>query len=783
MPLIQTTHSFAPPCSWKENGEKLFWDIYNRETGCSKKSLNGQDIQVVQNKLVHVLCNYRFAKFCWKSLVEPNLQEATAVSTHLCDTGWTLDESIFARNDLDTLDRLVCRLNEVASNLPVKKAWTRSCEYQISVVGGMENFIVTLGNAHEFTKPLFSMAFSAAKISSTFSVDTFSKPLLTDHHSKTESTGVYHYFSESEGGEKIGADDRSSRRKLEVNARISKLLCNAEIQGQARYLNTKHNSSEQFIEAFSLFGHVISNSSKSQNDDNSPTDDGKFMAGFPISYLSKYAWISLINYATISTDAIAKNISIALQCPQFVNINVSPSSISTTSLLQRLLNESTKCQPTYTLHGSSNRKSSMGKIEILNSTGNTVKFSCEGITDKNEGKHQFVRVECDRSRQFFLRNGPNNILPKQQHHISLQVPGFSAVHGIPLSAFQHLIVPLTKTEKQFPRNKGKKRTHEISQGFDPCIIVAPHADALENLKLEFRSSLVVEAHTSISIQVVRLPRSCMRIQGRFRKSAVSALRKDLPEVLRHLCADAPIVFSIDNVDEGGRVPIPLQITTSKSMHVMFVSDSGEGSQRTPIMLTKEFIFNTSRRSEITKFHRMGGFVIERDRLNFCSRPEIFSSDQTTNRTGYDTRIKVVPSFTFTNAMPIDIALHIVQKVGEGNDFVMTKRLSKGCDLKIGGINRDRPIQMKLIESIGNISNEDQQEKLIEQFSKIQGIELLLQKLRSGGNLSGPLSLPKINGYICADFHLSYTIETSVDRNGSIRCSLYSSYWISNKSGK
>jgi hypothetical protein len=68
--------NFPPVPTWRRGkGIRLFWELYERETGCSEASLNGQDVVDVQTKLVRALCNYKFAKYCWKALVRPKLQE------------------------------------------------------------------------------------------------------------------------------------------------------------------------------------------------------------------------------------------------------------------------------------------------------------------------------------------------------------------------------------------------------------------------------------------------------------------------------------------------------------------------------------------------------------------------------------------------------------------------------------------------------------------------------------------------------------------------------------
>jgi hypothetical protein len=47
---------FPAPSLWRQGeGIDLFWELYTRETGCTRTSLNGQDISAVQRKLVRSL--------------------------------------------------------------------------------------------------------------------------------------------------------------------------------------------------------------------------------------------------------------------------------------------------------------------------------------------------------------------------------------------------------------------------------------------------------------------------------------------------------------------------------------------------------------------------------------------------------------------------------------------------------------------------------------------------------------------------------------------------------
>ena len=51
-----SSSNFPTPSLWRQGqGIDLFWDLYEKETGCSRVSLNGQDMSLVQRKLVRSL--------------------------------------------------------------------------------------------------------------------------------------------------------------------------------------------------------------------------------------------------------------------------------------------------------------------------------------------------------------------------------------------------------------------------------------------------------------------------------------------------------------------------------------------------------------------------------------------------------------------------------------------------------------------------------------------------------------------------------------------------------
>lgn len=111
---------FPPPNFWFEGGILRFWEIYEEETGCAKHSLNGQSIESVQRKLVRALRNYEFAKFCWRSLVQPELQsemndnDSMAISV----SSWVIDTNTKMKlENTNVVDRILETISQTQEDI------------------------------------------------------------------------------------------------------------------------------------------------------------------------------------------------------------------------------------------------------------------------------------------------------------------------------------------------------------------------------------------------------------------------------------------------------------------------------------------------------------------------------------------------------------------------------------------------------------------------------------------------------------------------------------------
>ena len=129
---------FPPPNFWFEGGILRFWEIYEEETGCAKHSLNGQSIELVQRKLVRALRNYEFAKFCWRSLVQPELQSemndndsmAISVSSWVIDTNTKM--KLENTNVVDRILETISQTQEDINTLSLQTGDSQDVNYDLS---------------------------------------------------------------------------------------------------------------------------------------------------------------------------------------------------------------------------------------------------------------------------------------------------------------------------------------------------------------------------------------------------------------------------------------------------------------------------------------------------------------------------------------------------------------------------------------------------------------------------------------------------------------------------
>jgi hypothetical protein len=113
--------------------------------------------------------NYQFAKFCWKSIVQPQLHaynngEGISENTITC---WLLDNDPQGSANAGVFDRLLRHVDRISKN--TKEARQKGnkqldTRYDIRLAVDVNSVILCFGSAQTFQKPLFKAAFSQVSI-------------------------------------------------------------------------------------------------------------------------------------------------------------------------------------------------------------------------------------------------------------------------------------------------------------------------------------------------------------------------------------------------------------------------------------------------------------------------------------------------------------------------------------------------------------------------------------------------------------------------------------------
>lgn len=173
--------------------------------------------------------NYEFAKFCWKSIVQPeiNYDDDNSKTTN---TRWLLDKNsatLFTSGVAVLLAEHVSRVaKESMEEGGNKVASTNNCQYHVSLTVVLNSATLKFGSSHDFAQPLLEMNLTNMSLNT-------SARLLED--------GSFLETRESN-------DDQSVYRGVNV----------IQFEGvmSAMYLHTKHNHMECFIEPYPLFGRA-----------------------------------------------------------------------------------------------------------------------------------------------------------------------------------------------------------------------------------------------------------------------------------------------------------------------------------------------------------------------------------------------------------------------------------------------------------------------------------------------------------------------------------------------
>ena len=261
--------------------------------------------------------NYEFARFCWKTIVQPELRAGGSEKT---TTQWLLDNNTYTLYRSGVINLLVDHVSRMAKESieeTQNKAPPKStCEYALSLTAAIKSASVKFGSSHEFAKPLLETSLTNVSLNT-------SALLLGD--------GTFVETRES------GDDDHAESYGNNV----------LQFQGtmSAKYLNTKHSHMECFLEPYPYFGRVTYHAFVSD-----PLLHPQISKGtknltclfYSTPRNSRLIWFRLICLSPspptfIKIAASPKTWSVKVDCPRFFSINTSPSLFETGSVITDII--------------------------------------------------------------------------------------------------------------------------------------------------------------------------------------------------------------------------------------------------------------------------------------------------------------------------------------------------------------------------------------------------------------------------------------------------------------
>lgn len=213
----------------------------------------------VQVKLVRALCNYEFAKYCWKVLVRPNLQEASLrsprssshsrrklLSYKIPVTDWLLDRRTSYSPHSGSFHYKMQNWMSFQSKGSKKTSISVLIPYDLGLLVEVREFFCTVGNGTTGSTPLLSFRISDYN---------FSVILILFRSSATgfacdfepESVESQQYMTVMRKEE----PHKSNKAFKPPEGAQAHIHCETTVE--ASYLNTKHNKTDILIEPFFCF--------------------------------------------------------------------------------------------------------------------------------------------------------------------------------------------------------------------------------------------------------------------------------------------------------------------------------------------------------------------------------------------------------------------------------------------------------------------------------------------------------------------------------------------------
>ena len=466
----------------------------------------------------------------------------------------------------------------------------------------------------------------------------------------------------------------------------------------------------------------------------------------------------------------------------------------------------------------------LSKYDVLNEEiFQTVVGSFQGIGHGEENavslKKQIERL--DFSKQSLCGN------------LSLLIPGFRFIENIAVNPYQTLMFKL----KMRSGKSNRRRTQGVS-GFKPYMTVVPKSTSLDTITLYMQSNVVIRSEVPVKIRIVRLGKSAgqfskKKAQKRNKKS-IDLTKKYFMTALKRSVEGAPIVYERMCKAGGDSVALPLSLLVSSSFHAILIQDvSGKikNAWRTPLLFTKDYLFNPLNIRDVARYHTMTGVVIQKERLNVQNPGESRHKaslggkiKNVTRRTAWDVTIRVIPSVLCLNSLPFPISVRVWQHANkddeddwdsaaaallddleeaasssDDDDTMMTPTIkNKGVNaeqyhlstahtsdyyhedvvhvgetLRLSGVSLSYPLFVEVSQQL--------QMSDIASLTPTSSLQINLQELQTGMNRKGVRSLPKL--VLDLGDNCDCLVDVSIDRESQMPlCTFYSPYWLVNKTG-
>ena len=185
--------------------------------------------------------NYQFAKFCWKSVVQPQLHaynngDGISENTITC---WLLDNDTQGRVNAGVFDRLLRHVDRISKD--TKEAQQKGnkqidTRYDIRLAIDVDRMILCFGSAHTFQKPLFEASLSQVSIVASALIS--SKTGWVVPEKVNEGIVLYQHLDN-------GQTESDSVNGIHFRATFS-----------VYYLNTRHDQMESLVESYPCFGRL-----------------------------------------------------------------------------------------------------------------------------------------------------------------------------------------------------------------------------------------------------------------------------------------------------------------------------------------------------------------------------------------------------------------------------------------------------------------------------------------------------------------------------------------------